>query len=440
MKIIKELLGKISHFLIILVALLTVNAIFNLRYDWGGISVIARVYIMVLSFYIIFIFSQINTDEYRSEYTAQYGWIGKYYLFLVLRIFPFVLIYLFTVVFTMINYITTPDWPLEPVYRLLDGRYSNTIAYALILFVILRQKKRPGISIPLFILFSILYYAADKFLSGIFSPGIGLSVIKFSKHSIFIFVLVYGYSKSKWKILESTLLSLLGGAVFYAAITGFFIFSFFMSPAGSSSLSISGRILLKSGFLFPLKELQKNVIINGNPQDTKDVIKFLEKYGKDAEYTTAEWEKIILGDRIENNEYIFRYINRRNIKLNFSVLKDYLVSQLLVSPPDTIGLDQFSRHFGFYYEENKEEFFNIYQYGNESLKIVILKSLAYTEDKDAVHFLIDKLTSIEQLRSDTAYNSLRTITGKNPAADLKKEKYDIDVIMFFRNYTVKMKK
>lgn len=439
MKIIKELLGKISHFLIILVALLTVNAIFNLRYDWGGISVIARVYIMVLSFYIIFIFSQINTDEYRSEYTAQYGWIGKYYLFLVLRIFPFVLIYLFTVVFTMINYITTPDWPLEPVYRLLDGRYSNTIAYALILFVILRQKKRPGISIPLFILFSILYYAADKFLSGIFSPGIGLSVIKFSKHSIFIFVLVYGFSKSKWKILESTLLSLFGGAVFYAAITAFFIFSFFMSPTGSSSLSISGRILLKSGFLFPLKELQKNVIINGNPQDTKDVIKFLEKYGKDAEYTTAEWEKIILGDRIENNEYIFRYINRRNIKLNFSVLKDYLVSQLLVSPPDTIGLDQFSRHFGFYYKENKEEFFNIYQYGNESLKIVILKSLAYTDDKDAVHFLIDKLTSIEQLRSDTAYNSLRTITGKNPAADLKKEKYDIDVIMFFRNFAVKMK-
>jgi hypothetical protein len=439
MKIIKELLGKIRHFLIILVVLLTVNAVFNLRYDWGGISVIARVYIMVLSFYIIFIFSQINTDEHRCEYTAQYGWIGKYYLFLVLRIFPFVFIYLFTVVFTMINYITTPDWPMEPIYRLLDGRYSNTIAYALILFVILRQKKRPGISIPLFILFSILYYAADKSLSGIFDPGIGSSVIKFLKHSIMIFVLVYGYSKSRWKILGSTLLALFGGAILYTSITSFFILSFFMSPAGSSSLSISGRILLKSGFRFPLKELQKNVIIKGNPQDTKDVIKFLEKYGKDAEYTTSEWEKIILGDRIENNEYIFRYINRRNIKLNFSVLKDYIVSQLLVSPPETIGLDQFSRHFGFYYKENKKEFFNIYQYGNEPLKIVILKSLAYDADREAVHFLIDKLTSIEQLRSVTAYNSLRTITGKNPAADLKKEKYDFDVIVFFRNYAAEMK-
>lgn len=440
MKIIREQLGRIYHFLIILVALLTVNAIFNLRYDWGGISVIARVYIMVLSFYVIFVFAQIDTDEYRCDYTSKYGWIGKYYLFFVLRIFPFIFIYSLTVVFTLINYINTTDWPIEPVYRLLDGRYSNTIAYALILFVVLRQKKRPGISIPLFIIFSILYFAADKSLHNIFSPGFGVSIIKLAKYFIFIYVLVYDYSKNKWKLFGSALVSLFAGSVIFVSVAAFFILTFFMSPRGSSSLSISGNILLKSGFLFPLKELQKNVIEHGDPQDIKDMFKYIEKYGKDTSYTAADWEKIILSNRIERNEFIFRHINRRNIKLSFPVLKEYAVSQLSASPPETTGLDQFARHFGFYYNENKKEFFNLYQSGNEPLKIIILKSLAYTDDYDAALFLIDNLTSIERLRSDTAYNSLRTITGKNPAADLNKEKYDFDVIMFFRNYADKMKK
>jgi len=158
MHIIKEQLRRVNNFLIILIPLFIVNALFNLKYDWGGVSVIARIYIMVLSFYVVFIFSQINSKNYESEYTARFGWKGKYYLFFILKIFPFVFIYLLTIVFTLINYINTPEWPLEPVYRLLDGRYSNTIIYALILFLVLKKKKRPGISIPFFTLRQIKYF------------------------------------------------------------------------------------------------------------------------------------------------------------------------------------------------------------------------------------------------------------------------------------------
>jgi len=440
MQIIKEQLGRINHFLIFLVPLFAVNAIFNLRYDWGGVSVIARIYIMVLSFYIIFIFSQINTDEYRTEYTARYGWIGKYYLFAVLRIFPFLLMYLLTIVFTLINYINTPDWPLEPVYRLLDGRYSNTVIYALILFIVLKQKKRPGISIPLFIIISVLYFAAEKVLRSIFNPGPGVSIIKLVKYFIFIFVLVYDYSKSKRRILESVFSSLVGGSLLYASIASFFLLSFFMSAPGSSSLSISGGILLKSGFVFALDKLEKNILETGNSEDIKDIFQFIEKYKKETTYTPLEWEKLILKNRIENNEYIFRHINRKNIKLNFETLKTYTVSQLMVPPPHAAALDQYIRHFGSYYNENKKVFFELYESGNQPLKILILKSLAYTEDKDAVNFLINKITSVERLQSETSYNSLKKITGQDPAADLKKEKYDFDVILFFRNYAVKMKK
>jgi hypothetical protein len=439
MHVIKEQLGKVSTFLIILIPLFIVNAVFNLRYDWGGISVIARVYIMVLSFYIIFIFSQISTDEYRLDFFNLYGRKGEYYLFAVLRIFPFLFIYCLTVIFTLINYINTADWPLDPFYRLLDGKYSNTIIYALILFVVLKQKKRPGISIPLFIACSALYFAADKILYSLFDPGLGVSIIKMSKYFIFFFVLNYRFSRGRWALAESVLISLFSGALVYASVAVFFTLSFFMSPPGSSSNINSGEILLKSGFLFPLDDVKKVLPEKGTLKDSRNIFRIIEKYGRETGYTEDEWKKLIHRNRIERNEYIFSHLYRKNIKLNFEVLKEYAVSQLIVTPPDAAGLAEFTRYFGSYYPDNKKEFFELYKSGNETIKIIILRSLAYSKDIDSLNFLINKLTSVERLLAEAAYSSLRIITGKDIAAELNKEKYDIDVVLFFRDYASEMK-
>ncbi len=440
MQIIKEQFQKINHFLLILIPLFIVNAIFNLKYDWGGISTIARVYIMVLSFYIIFIFSQIDIDEYRASYAKLYGWKGKYYLFNALILFPFIFIYFLTIVFTIINYLDAPNWPIEPSFRLLDGRYSNTVIYPLILFVALKLKKRPGISIPLFIIGSIFYYAADHSLYSIFEPGIGVTIIKFTKYCIFIFILVYVYSKSRWRLLESIFLSIVSGSIIFAAVTSYIIVSFIMSKPGSTSLTISGNILLKAGITFPLEKLKNDVIENGTSQDIENIFIYFEKYKIEKGYTSAEIEKIIQRSRIGSIEYIFSYLNKKNIKLNFKFLENYAVSQLSDFPSDPAYLNEFTKHFGSYYIDNKNDFFTLYKSGNKTIKITILKSLAYTDDVDAVNFLINKITSVEKLYSDTAYNSLKIITGKDPAAELKKDKFDFDVVLFFRNYASGMDK
>jgi len=440
MQIIKEQFGRLNHFLIIMIPLFTVNALFNLKYDWGGVSVIARVYIMVLSFYVIFIFSQINVDDYRSDYTARHGWKGKYLLFIVLRLFPFLFIYLLTAIFTLINYLDNPNWPIEPIFRLLDGRYSNTVIYPLILFIVLKQKKRPGISIPLFIVLSFLYYGADSTLYSIFEPGFGVMIIKFVKYFIFIFVLVFDYHKSKWVLIKSVIFSLFVGSLLFISVASIVAGSFFLSSPGSASLSVTGRILIKAGFVLPLNKFQKNVLEYGNPNNTRDVFIFIEKYGVQNDYTPRELEKIISRNNIFSIGYIFRYLNKRNITLDFKMLKGYAVSQLENVPSYSSGLDEFSKHFGSYYTDNKKEFFELYKSGNDLMKVTVLNSLAYTDDIDAVNFLIDKLTSIDRLLSDAAYNSLRTISGKDPSANLKKAKYDIEVVLYFRDYASRMKK
>lgn len=439
MQILKEQLGRISHFLIIMIPLFIVNAVFNLVYHWGGVSTIARVYIMVLSFYLIFIFSQINADDYRDSYTMRYGSKGKYYLFFILRIFPFLFIYFLTIVFTLINYLKGSNWPFEPIYRLLDGRFSNTIFYSLILFVVLKQGKRPRISIPLFIIFSIIYFAADHALYALLEPGTGINFIKLVKYFFFIFILVYDYTKSQWSLLKSTLLSVIGGTFLFSLILSIVISSFYIAPQGSSILSITGRILLKSGYVFTLKKLQKNILENGTSDDTTAFFEFVEKYEKDTSYSIEEWENIILKNRLTDIEYIFAHLNRKNIKLNFNTLKNYAVYQLINNSPGQAKLVQFTRHFSLYYHDNKEDFYDLYDRGNEAVKLFIIESLSYTYDTTAVYFLIDKLTNVEKIRSDAAYESLKKISGSDPAKDLNREKYNIDVVLFFRDYASKMK-
>ena len=439
MHIIKEQFSKLNHFMIILIPLFAVNAIFNLRYEWGGVSTIARVYIMVLSFYIVFIFSQIETDDYREDYNSRHGWRGKYYLFFALRIFPFLFIYLLTVVFVLINYLSSSNWPIEPVYRLLDGRYSNTVIYPLLLFVVLRLEKRPGVSIPMFIISSIIYYVADHELYAMFEPGPGVSIIKLSKYFIFIFILVYGYSRNKWKLFDSLIFAFFGGIFSYALVTSFIAMSFFVSSPANHTMFISGGILFKSGFIFPLDKLKKYIPDYGTSSDTRNFFEYIDKYGLDTAYTAVEWEKIILKNRISSNEYVFNHLNRKNIKLDFEMLKKYAVTQLLVFPGDSYHITEFSRHFGLYYSENKDVFYEMYKSGDGLVKILILESLGYTKDVYAVKFLTDKLTSVDRLRSETAYNSLKRITGQDPASVLKTDRFDIEVIFFFRDYASKMK-
>ena len=122
------------------------------------------------------------------------------------------------------------------------------------------------------------------------------------------------------------------------------------------------------------------------------------------------------------------------------MIKNYAVTQLSSSSHYSADIPQFTRYLGQYYSGNKKEFNELYSSGSEPVKITILQSLAYTDDIDAVNFLIDSITSVDKAISEAAYHSLKIITGTDPAAEMKKEKYDIDVILFFRDYASKMKK
>lgn len=440
MHIIKEELKKINHFLLLLVLLYAVNLIFNMLYDWGGVSVIVRVYIMVLSCYIVYNFSQLDAGELKEIYTKKYGRMGGVYLFFTHRAFPFLFIYLMTVIFALINYMQSAHWPFDITLKLLDGKYSNTVIYALILFIILRLKIRPGISIPVFIAAAIFYFYTDKLLYNLFEPGPGVSVIKLAKFIFFYFLLIYGYSIKAYKIFYSAIGAIFAGTATFALLVLIFYTAFFISPQGGRIHTNSAETLLKYGFNSVFIPYERSIAANNSVNDISDLIRYSEKTGQEISFAPEKWEKFIILSGKRNAERIFCHIYRKKIMLNFTVLSDYAVRLSSVNPDFLSDSFCFKKYFALYYSENSSGFFSLYLAGNIVLREWLIDVLGYVNDYDSISFLINRLTDPDKKISDKAYESLKKVTRLDPAAAGEKEIHDLDVVDSFREYLDKRRK
>ena len=178
-------LREISVFIYTLIFLLIFNLYFNFNYTWDGISLIVRIYIFVFAFYLIFIFASLEINQYITEYSEEYGSKGKILLFIETRIIPFLFIFLITILFTLIDYIRESNWPWNPILSLLNGRYSNNIIYSWLLLIILKLKKKPSITIPIFLSIMLIYGMLDKMYYSTFESGLAISGIKLLKLIVF---------------------------------------------------------------------------------------------------------------------------------------------------------------------------------------------------------------------------------------------------------------
>jgi hypothetical protein len=120
-----------------------------------------RIYLFIISFLLIFNIASDDISSLKKEYSRQNPVHGRWLLFLEARVIPFLFIYLLTVVFTLIDYLSKPSWPLNPLLSLLNGRYSNQVIYCLILLFVLKIRHRPLVSLPLFFVFCSVYFLLD---------------------------------------------------------------------------------------------------------------------------------------------------------------------------------------------------------------------------------------------------------------------------------------
>ena len=434
MRLLFSKLREISVFLYTLIFLLIFNLYFNLNYSWYGVSLILRVYIFLLSFYLIFIFASIDIDELKNDYLNKYGKKRNILLFIETRVIPFLLIFLITVIFTFIDEIRAVDWPWDPFLKLLNGRYSNNLIYPWLLLVILRLKKKPIITIPLFISLLLIYGSGDKIIYSLIDYSIIISGIKFLKILIFMFFIVFEFINT---IPKSAIISLI--ITICISITNVSIFStiFKYSEEKSYQKKETGYILLRMGYTYPLEKLTDIVIKLKNYGLLKNLLSLSEKNDIKLKYSKDEWEQLLFSGSVEKADIISGYIINKNIDLQY----EKIISFAELKSKDKQNSPENAKNFilltSQYLSGHEKNLLNRIKSSNKKFKLWGMQVLAENKSIEAIPLLIVYTTDIDETIAEGAYNALKSITEMDPAAAFDKSKNDPDIIEIFKKYYLK---
>ena len=438
--IVMNQIRKITTFIYILVFLLIVNIVFILKYKWDVIPIIVNVYLFVFSFYLIFNFSLIDIPPLKAEYRKVYrGW-GDAILFFKTRIMPIMIIYFITVMYTLINFLDRDNWPWNPLLELLDGRFSNTVFYSLILLIILKFNRRPKITLLLFVIGAAIYFLLYQLVFYFAPSGAVMSGLKFFQITVAFILLIYEFladrfTVDKKKIRKSIGAGLLIGLMMYSLIVGTLVLFYNASRFASYPQARSAQILLRLGYSFPLKKFKDIVIETSDPFLLYDLIYYsTQNFSRPPTLSSSEWENLILSGSMEVANIIAYYINNENITLSYRQILSYAERRSIDNGESLINSAFYIRYTARYCDNHGDDFIERYSKGNRYFKIWIIRVLAESKCTSIIPFLISLLTDIDPALSSEAYTALSRITGLDPAKDGNTRQNDPAVMLQFNKF------
>lgn len=427
---------KISTFVYLLVCLLAFNLYFNINFDWYGVSLVVRVYLFVFSFYLIYNYASDDLEQVKQDYRNNFGVIGEWKLLFESRIFPFAFIYIITIVFTLIDYFPRKGWPWNPIFSLLNGRYTNTIIYSLFLLFILKIRKRPLVTIPLFFIVSLIYFFIDKNVSSGLFAGRNVFLFKYIKFVLFFFFVFWDFSNTKKKIVITFLVSLIFSIAIYFSIVGIYYLGYVNSEKNTYMKKESGLMLARFGFPVAVKDLKKQVIKTKSAKLFSKLYKYSKYYSIELDLTDYEWKKLFFRQNVRQADLIAYYLIKERKTISFDDIIEYAKerseenSEKFVNSPNIIVLTARS------IAGNEKEFIEKIETSSKSILIWGIKVLGARGQVQSVPFLLKYITHVENKISETAYTSLVKVTRLDPAKSLNKKSNSPQVIKVFKKFYV----
>lgn len=413
---------KITTFVYILILLYVVNVIFVLKYKWDVIPIIVNVYLYVFSFYLIFNFSMIDIPPLKDEYRNMYRRFGIMILFFKTRVFPFVIVYTTTVVYTLINYLDKENWPWNPILELLDGRFFNTVFYSLILLLILKFNRRPKITLLLFVGGAAIYFLIYQLVFYFTPSGAVMSGLKILQITVGLIMLIYEFLADKiaidvQKIRKSIIAGLLMGMFMYCCIAVTLVMLYEFASFASYPQARSAQILMRLGYSFPLKNFKSIVTETSNPYYLYDYIYYSRAYKRPVAITATEWENLILSGSMEVSNIIAFYIQYLDIDIQYQQLISYAERRSVDSGEALVNSTYYSRYMSRYCEKNMADMAERYAKGNRYFKIWLIRVTAESKSLETIPFLVTILTDINPILSLEAYLSLVKVTDVDPVKE-----------------------
>jgi hypothetical protein len=437
--IVTNQLKKVTTFVYILILLYLVNIVSILKLKWDVIPIIVNVYLYVFSFYLIFNFSMIEIPPLKEEYHRLNTRLGGVILFLKTRVFPFVIIYSAMVIYTLINYLDKGHWPWYPILELLDGRFTNTVFYSLILLLILKFNRRPRITLLLFVAGAALYFLIYQLVFYLSLSGAAMSVIKFFQIVIAMILMTYEYLADKFaidmvKIRKAVIGGILIGILMYSSFVGSHMMIYRFSSFASYQQTRSGQILLRLGYSYPLDNFKSLVTETSDPYLLYDYIYYSRAYKRPYTITNAEWENLILSGSMEVSNIIAFYLHVLNVTVSYNQIMSYAERRSIDSGEALLNSVYYTQYASRYCGKNIDDMIERYRGGNKSFKIWLIRVTAESKSLAPVPFLITTLTDIDPKLAQEAYASLVRIAGMDPAKELRDRINSPAVIVKFSEF------
>lgn len=254
-----------------------------------------------------------------------------------------------------------------------------------------------------------------------------------------MFVLFYDSLYEKGRVIKSAVAALFAGCFFFFMIIAVNLVIFNYSEKQGYAYITSANLLLKTGVKYPLNELGKIIPDKNGMVNVVNFISFSNRFNREIDYTADQWADIITRSDMTSGDFIFDYLFKKNVEIDFNVLKRYATNQALLNPEGFLAAEHFKRFFARYFSGREKHFFEMFMTGNLEMKLWIIDTLEYTESIYAAEFLVPYLTDINRQISEKAYLAIEGITGFDPSSDMKKDIYDLEVVAAFREFLLKRK-
>jgi hypothetical protein len=431
-------LKKTAGFFFILAGLLAFNLLFNLFYDWSGITLIVQIYAYVFSFYLVFDFSLINLDEHEEKYRSTYGRAGENYLFLEARVLPLLIIYAVVLLAFLIQEIRSPHWPWSGVMGMLDGKNTNLLVYSLFLLFALKLKRDPFITIPLFLGLSVAYFYLDLLVGSISTGGGLIQAIMILKLVIFYFFLFYEFfaRRNPFKLLGTALMV---GVTSYALFLGSHMLLFDRSSEEGFVRREAGMYLLRLGFKYPVGELKEQVMRSGDPEYVKEFLSYARRYRVELRYSDEEWESLLFSGTIDTAEMIAAHLKQSPLPVGYAKIVDFAEKRSFLIGSHLENAPHFTRLAARYVKGNEADLERRMRTGNPRFARWGVSLAGESRSPLFIPFLLEHLTGTDTAMAQAAYDALTHITGLDPRETMNLKINDPEVVTVFKDFYVRMR-
>ena len=434
LSILKDLVRRLIPFLLLLGLLLVYAAYFNMHYEWYGISLVTRAFIFMLSFYIVFNYASIDLEERREAYLQNFGKSGLWRLFFHSRVVPFLIIFFMTVLYTFTEYTGSENWFFDSMAALLNGEFANIIFYSLLLLLVLKMKKNPGYTVPLFVILSVSFFFLDQVIYDSIQGGTGILVMKAVKVILLVYLLLQEFFDGKIGMVVKGSFSILFSLVMISAVVWSFHLIYVHSERGGVAKAQAGFTLMEYGLGYPMPYLEEILLEKPSYRDFSRLIDYAEYSNAKFTYTAPEWKSLLFAENVQMADLVSEYLLHEQVVLSYEQLVQYAMEKS-ESPDEKLeGATNYIRLTARYCDGYEEDLMRRIHSGNEHFILWGLGVISHHKKLVYIPFLISYLTHVQSIYENAAYGALAAITGKDPAAEFNYQVNDPDTIIFFRNY------